>query len=507
MDQRFDFSQPQRQPTAGLLVALANALLGALKNLWPLIIIMIIRGGKPGKIETYEIIGLVALVFILVQALIKFFFSSFHLTEGQFIYNIGGFKRETKILPFEKIQSIHIEQGPLHTMLDIVKLEIDTAGSKEAEVKIDAMKRPMAEALRAQILNATRKDLEEIKEPVYSPPLIELDSKDILRIGLTANHLEVLGIIFLFISNLREALDFEKATENEPEFAASTVVVLIIGTLLILVLLSIARNFFTYHGLTVREGDRGLAIKSGVVTVKDRTLSRARVQYVSWSSSWLRKLAGIRMFRFHSAGNDELRKKERIIIPLTRIEDLQKLSSYYGAQPLKEKEPLRMHPSFILRRLLFLGIIPGAVLAFLLSLDSWKIAPFAIILPLFIWFVAYMAHKKFRVWADSDMIMIRRGFLGESFTLLNWNKIQSVRIRQSIFQKRKGLSSISIITAGGSIRFNFIDINEARAIANYALYVIEKRELRSDLAGNPDDDELIVEDHSDVRPGSSPAEA
>jgi putative membrane protein len=60
-------------------------------------------------------------------------------------------------------------------------------------------------------------------------------------------------------------------------------------------------------------------------------------------------------------------------------------------------------------------------------------------------------------------------------TLLPVYKVQSVRIRQSFFQRRRSLASVELYTAGGSVRVPFLPLDLARALQDYVLYRVESR--------------------------------
>jgi putative membrane protein len=72
-----------------------------------------------------------------------------------------------------------------------------------------------------------------------------------------------------------------------------------------------------------------------------------------------------------------------------------------------------------------------------------------------------------------DVAFIKQGWFGQEWILLQWYKIQSVEMKQTIFQRRRGLASLRLYTAAGSISVPFIDKDAANQVVNYALYKIE----------------------------------
>ena len=128
----YDWSKPQRQPVAGLVVVFINTFWEIIKRLWPFIILMLL-GNNEGKVNRYEILAVVLLGITIINALFSFLYFRFYMEEGKLIIKKGWLKKETRVIPLEKIQTVHIEQGPVHQVLNIVKLSIDTAGSQKTE--------------------------------------------------------------------------------------------------------------------------------------------------------------------------------------------------------------------------------------------------------------------------------------------------------------------------------------------------------------------------------------
>lgn len=63
--------------------------------------------------------------------------------------------------------------------------------------------------------------------------------------------------------------------------------------------------------------------------------------------------------------------------------------------------------------------------------------------------------------------------MGKRTVILKWEKIQSVKITQSLFQQCKSLADLIINTAGGTITAPYIPLEDARELQNFALYKVE----------------------------------
>ena len=474
---QFDWSQPQRQPVAGLVLAFLNTFWQILKGLWPVLLLMLL-GNR--EVNSYEIIAILIVGLTVVGAFIRFLFFRFYIDQKKLIIKTGWLKKETKIIPLERIQTVHIEQGPFHQVLNIVKLSIDTPGSKKAEASIDALHQSMAEALRDELLSEKTTIAGDEEVPVVQAPVLTLNTRDLLRLSISANHLEAFFILLSFIFGLYENLRninnniFSGLGNAFPETSFYPVLILVIAILIITILVSTGRIFFNFYDFNIVRTPRGFRIKSGLLNVKERLISFPKIQYVSWRANWIRKLMGLWMMEYHVAGTDENINKHRVQIPVTQEASISQLVTVYNPQPLLEGlSALRMHPSFVSRCVLVIGLAPLVVLIPALWLAWGENAFFLLGLPAFVWVITWCQQRKFRLWATDDLLVIRRGIFGEEKIYLRWHKLQSAQLKQSIYQRSKGLANLVVYTAGGTIRIRFIPLEAARLLSDFILFKTE----------------------------------
>ena len=79
-----DWTLPQRQASAGVLVIIYKAILLIIRVIWPLLLVFIFRESDK-RFGTFEIllIGLPAL--ILIRSLVEFYFFRFYIEAGDLI--------------------------------------------------------------------------------------------------------------------------------------------------------------------------------------------------------------------------------------------------------------------------------------------------------------------------------------------------------------------------------------------------------------------------------------
>ncbi|RYZ61951.1 MAG: hypothetical protein EOO14_03705 [Chitinophagaceae bacterium] len=482
--QTIDWNQPQRQPAAGLLISFLNGLWQLVKQFWLFFLIIIIRRGTSYAHWPEYIGGLLFLSF--AYSALRFFYFRFFIEADQLIVKSGWLQKKTTAIPLGNIQSVEITQGPAHQVLSLVKLTIDTAGSKKEEATIDALRKPMAEALRERLLqNRVEEGAESIQKPAKESPFIQLTDKDLFKLSLSANHLKAFFLFIAFASGL-----YDKFSDDNSSLIRSLkflfpgnniypFLFLLIAVLLITVLVSSADIFLRFHEFSIFKRENGFYIRSGLFQVKERMVAMQKVQFISWQASWLRKKLGLWLLEYHVAGADEANLKTKIRVPVTQQSNLPMLVAGYHPLPsIASETAIRIHPAYISRRFLLVGLLP-ALLFMLFVFQKWDFYTLLVLLyPAFILLVAWLRQRKFRLWALDDVLYLKRGTLGEEGMLLQWHKLQFAEIRQSIYQRKKGLATVVIHTAGGAMYVPYIPLAAARQLVNFALYKTESTTRR-----------------------------
>jgi putative membrane protein len=78
---------------------------------------------------------------------------------------------------------------------------------------------------------------------------------------------------------------------------------------------------------------------------------------------------------------------------------------------------------------------------------------------------------------DDQEIIRRSGLLGYRTVSLLFRKVQRVTVTQSRYQRRKGLASLRIYMASGSVRVPYIEHRKAQQLRDYILYKVESSQL------------------------------
>ncbi|MFN2457732.1 MAG: PH domain-containing protein [Chitinophagaceae bacterium] len=477
--QHIDWSVPQRQPIAGLFIAFIKTLWEVLKRIWPFFLILLFKG-KQDKGDRYEIIAAAFAFFTIAGSIIKFLYFRFCIINNELVINKGWLKKETITVPLQKIQTVNIEQSLLHSALGVVKVSIDTAGSTKTEASIDALHKPMAEALRNQLENRRETDVPIDVQTKNTIPVLSLTGKDLIRLSISANHIEAFFILASFfigiLDNLRRINLNLPGESLMPNRSILIFLFLAMSVLVFTVLVSTIRIFLKFYDLQVHETPTGYYIRSGLTNVKERIVAFSKIQFISWKASWIRKKMNLWLLEYHISGADESKGKTKVQIPVTQKHQIPLLNQKYYSLPVIEHSAtaVTIHRSYVIRRFLLRGLIP-AVIVIAITWVWWQNKSLLFLLyPLLIGISSWLFQKKFKLYALQDILYNIKGFLGEEKIILQWYKIQSVTLKQSIFQRKKNLATVILHTAGGSVVLPFISLQAAQQIVNYGLFEIER---------------------------------
>jgi len=200
-----------RAHPAYMLTALLRNLRGFI---FPIIILFLGRnpgqGGFAGNLVFY---GISALILLLsgIGGVIQWWVYRYALTPDRLLVHSGIIFRQERAIPYQRIQSVNLEQAPLDQLFGVSRMKVETAagGASESEVELKAVKQADALALRERLLAARRHagEPEPVPGDVAGPAeigttegqlLYALSPRDLLLAGATSGTigpaLAILGV-------------------------------------------------------------------------------------------------------------------------------------------------------------------------------------------------------------------------------------------------------------------------------------------------------------------------
>ncbi|HEX6675170.1 MAG TPA: PH domain-containing protein [Actinomycetes bacterium] len=380
----------------------------------------------------------------------------------------GVLARKRRLLPFDRIQQVDLVRKPLHRLLGVATLRVETAGgSGGSEADLEVIALAEAERLRATLLRAraaAQRAPAAPATPATAPTaervLVRLSPGQVALAGLTS--LRGAAALALFGSVFQEAprslLDRLTSRIDPQALAPSTAPALAVAALLLVALLlglAAASSLVTDYGFVLARGGDNLVVRRGLLERREAVVPLARVQVVRVDESLLRRSLGFAAVRIQSAGRagrgDATANHLSVpILPSARIEQL--LGEVLpGAAPVPAllRPPPVARRRAILRRVVPMLVVAAVVLWPLEGLARQAgvvVAPAAVLLAALAGEVAYrnLGHAR-----HGGFLTARRGALNRSTAVVPVAKAQSVRVRSSFFQRRVGLATMLVDVAGG----------------------------------------------------------
>ncbi|MDH3301682.1 MAG: PH domain-containing protein [Acidimicrobiia bacterium] len=443
----------------------------------------------------------------------------FVVTDGELRVSRGVLSEEKLAIPLNRVQTVSLEQGLLHQILNLTKVAVDTAGSTETEFKFDALERRRAEALR-QVVSEHRSGGVPGAEAVVSagssvavsapPPTgprsdgpppppggVGVDVRteviarrsvvDLVKIGLSSWPWA--GLVFIIpliaaLDELRELLDFplldqlsqrveEVGQDGGPEVSVSVLVASVVSFILVVTLagwaLQVVRSIITNWELTLTRttspaGD-SLRRDAGLFNRTSLAANLRRVQGVRSTQSPMQRWFGIRRLVLSITGEADLAVPGSTDAEFDRIESL----VFDGERPVADRVVSRAWVWLEARNRALSLIAPTIVVAVLFG--WWALLAAA---PLASGVIgAHLSWRRYR-WGFTDRrLAVRAGFLTHRTHDVEFIKAQSVDVRRSFFQRRRGLATFRLQTAEEGFEVHMITESEANALRDLVLYHVE----------------------------------
>jgi putative membrane protein len=484
-----DLTKPTRQSVKGLALIFIQGVRKSVRIFWPLIIVFLLKENIR-KNETILIIaGLVILVLLLIHTILYYINFYFYVKDGEFILKKGYLRKKVLSIPLNRIQSVNTKQNIFQQILNVVSLEIDTAGSVGKELKIHALEKSFAIELQNKLHTQKTEPIgTELKKESAEKVILKLSPLDLLKIGISQNHLRTGLIILVFgnqiyqnISDLfkSQAEQYSTKVENFMENSDWAIIVtMILFFLVVSVLFSLFRTLFKYFDFKLLKKNDTIRVESGLINKRNVIVPYSKVQELNWETGPLKSIFGIYYLVFKQAVSKQTKKTQLVDAPGCLTKHLELLKTDLFGKEVLDKLPKIHSDKFYFKRLwIITGWLP-AIIAVPFFYTEWLLwAGVATwLLATFGYNFLILRKRYFRM--NGDQIRISQGAISHKWKQMELFKIQSVEFKQTIFQKRKELASLKLMNAAGTISIPYIDEQIAKQIYNYILFHTETSERR-----------------------------
>lgn len=430
----------------------------------------------------------------------------YRLTRDELLIEHGILFRKRRIIPRSRIQNVDLRAGLLQRVLGTTGARIETAGGQSTEAALQFVSREEGVRLRRALVEAAPvergaaapamaagEDIEAAGEDIEAATVAPMSVavprpradaaadfeerragvRDLIIAGATANRAGLLlgallgGDLFLDIVPTEWLLGFVLPAElMQPDAAADSLYqaaqrdlsAFLLGLFVLAVFfalagwgVSVAASLIRYFDFTFARHGGELRVSYGLFTRRERGFRRSRVQNVQVEEPILRRWLHLASLTVQTAGyGPGVKADERVetLTPITRRDQIGRyLSAVYPDFDWQAVEWRPSHPRsrkrlFTRRALVVVTLAVG--LAALIDV-RWLILLLGLIPA---WLLASAHYRQLGHARVGSYVLVREGLWTRRTHIIPVRKIQALHLRQSPFQRRLRLGTLSIETAG-----------------------------------------------------------
>lgn len=447
----------------------------------------------------------------LIVAWLKWLRFTWRVDDDGIAIDSGIISRNSRDIPFDRIQDVAIEQGLLARMIGIATVSFDT-GSAEAdgkeEGKLSGIAMADAQALRSHIRNR-RSEAALTSEPLIDPTggrgaidgaavagasamtsgdtlLFAMSPGRLALAGLFNFSLAVFAVLFGLLNSFDQLLPFDPFdmdvwVDMAGRFGLEQWVVghrwmaALGGTISLIILgafTGVVRTTVKEWNFRLERTARGLRRTRGLTTRTDVTLPKARVQAAIIDSGIIRRQFGWFALKLQSLASDGKDEADHVIAPFARIGEIDSLLSEIGMDRAgldDGSSPDQWHRTHPISFLMVPATMLGTALLIALVMSAVR--------PDLLWYCAigglaallsllpsWLAWRYRRWHFDGRLLHMTRGFFRRQHVILPARNIQSSDLVVGPLTRRFGLAGLRFGVAGGGGEHAIADIPFAAAL-------------------------------------------
>ena len=387
------------------------------------------------------------------------------LGADEIVIESGILHRQRRVIPFDRIQDIDIEQGLLARLFGTAKVRIETGGSAKDEGDLDSVALAEAhrlrELLRSQAAPAARHGpWGAAAEPAEEaePLLFRMDLKRVLLAGLFNFSLVFFAILFGALEYLQpitgiDPLEMDWIDPAQELAAQATWTMTLAGVLFVLMLGVVAgvlRTLAQDYGFRLTRTAAGLRRRRGLLTLSEAVIPLRRIQASVIRSGAVARLFGWHRLEFQTLSADSAKSGNQMAVPFGRMGEISPVLKEAHKPPLPpDSAYVRVSVRHILTQSLkWVGLMALPVLGFSFAFPA--AAALFLLLPVVIG-AAALQWRHHRYCLTDDALHIRGGLLSRTLWVLPYERIQTIGVDRGPLQRLLGLATLVPDSAGASL--------------------------------------------------------
>lgn len=442
--------------------------------------------GDGGKLLLFGAVA-IAMVVIILASILSWLRYTYRLEQNELRIEYGVFVRKKRYIPLERIQSLDISEGILQRLFGMVKVQIDTAGGSgndKAEAVLTAISKEEARYIQDYVAAAKNPSDQEADFFQEDPTCIvyKITPTQLILLSLTSGGVGVvISAVLAFLSQLDDFIPYERLFRGIEQWAVSNMIViafLVFGGFVAAWIIALIGTMLKYANFNVIKTEHDLVISQGLFERRQITIPLKRIQAIRINENIIRQWLGYGSVIVESAGGSISNKEgsKVLLLPLVKLHTIEPI---LGALLSEYQLTSRFTP--VPRRALFRYIfrswfitVPIVVVS-IVFLKAWGLLSLFILGLITFW--GLLKYKDAGWSLEEQQLNLRYRTIVRTTVFIKKNKIQSLEVKESYFQRRKELGTLEAFVkvgfggAGGRV----LDLDQKDIIKIYSWFSRENK--------------------------------
>ncbi|MFC4943941.1 PH domain-containing protein [Pseudonocardia sp. GCM10023141] len=466
-------------------------------RLLPVLVGVLFLGSSNGHGPLWSLIGL---GIAIALGLVRWATTTYQVTPDEVRVKRGLLRRQVLSVPRDRVRSVDLTSHIMQRLLGLSRVVIGTGRSdrKDDGVTLDALSTAEAARLREELLHGRRPvaaaaastgaTIDAPTDPSLTRPaeteLVRLNPAWIRFGPFTLGGLATIGVLAgVFSQILNEAnvraREFGAARAALDQLGNAPLIVAILEVTAVLIIVvallsTIGYVFAFWNFRLTRHREGTLHVSRGLLTTRSTTVDESRLRGVEISESLLlRVVHGARLLAI-TTGLRVGRGAEKggsLLLPPAPLAEAQRVAAAVLGSSTGVTAPLVPHGPRARRRR-FTRALGFAALVTVVLLVPWWVGIF----PAWPWQAALallpigllLAVDRYRNLGHALLgrtLVVSQGSLVRRRHVLATDGVIGLIVRESFFQRRAGLATLTTTTAAGKQHYEALDVELAEAVA------------------------------------------
>lgn len=407
-------------------------------------------------------------VFSIGSAVLRWSKFSFRVGSREIRIDSGLLNRTHRSIPFDRIQDVTIEQGPLARALGLARVRFETGGSaaaKEDDGSLAAVSLLRATEIRDLVrssrgLGAARLVAGEAE--AETAPIFAMDLSRVLLAGVFNFSLAVIGGLIGLTQTIGDPIGFDPFRRafwmgifapGTPigDFVMAHQLVTVVAGAVSLLLIGIGtgllRTLLREYGFRLDRTAVGLRRRRGLLTLSDVTLPAKRTQAAIVASGPVRARFGWAALKLQSLAKEDGGKGDHVVAPLAQPAEIAAVLEAIDWRGPGDPHWKRVSAAYVTAFAVLL--VPLLLAAAVNAVFVPPIGFAAIAVLIGAMAIRILGWRRYAYCLDDQRLLVRSGWWRRRLAMLPCKNIQSVDYQQTFIDRGFGAANLVIGVAGG----------------------------------------------------------